>query len=169
MIATRPLAPEVLQRLVPKDRVLGDSRRVVAYYRSSPDGKRLLFGGRATGTGDNPRANARDLRRLMLQVFPELAATGISHSWSGLVAYTFDHAPHIGMSGGLHFAMGYCGSGVARASYFGHKLGHKMLGSADGATAFDDLPFETRPLYTGNPWFLPALLHWHRLADRMGW
>jgi glycine/D-amino acid oxidase-like deaminating enzyme len=169
MIATEQLPPELLQKLIPKNRVLGDSRRVVAYYRASPDGTRLLFGGRATGTGDNPKANARDLRRLMLQVFPELAAIGISHSWSGLVAYTFDHAPHIGTSDGLHFAMGYCGSGVARASYFGHKLGHKILGSAEGATAFDDLPFETRPLYTGNPWFLPAMLHWHRLADRMGW
>jgi glycine/D-amino acid oxidase-like deaminating enzyme len=167
MIATEQLPPEL--KLIPKNRVLGDSRRVVAYYRASPDGTRLLFGGRATGTGDNPKANARDLRRLMLQVFPELAAIGISHSWSGLVAYTFDHAPHIGTSDGLHFAMGYCGSGVARASYFGHKLGHKILGSAEGATAFDDLPFETRPLYTGNPWFLPAMLHWHRLADRMGW
>ena len=44
-----------------------------------------------------------------------------------------------------------------------------MPGNFDGATAFDDLPFETRPLYTGNPWFLPALLRWHRLADQMGW
>jgi glycine/D-amino acid oxidase-like deaminating enzyme len=110
MIATQGLPPGLLQRLVPKNRVLGDSRRVVAYYRKSPDGTRMLFGGRAAGTGDNPRANAHHLRRMMLQVFPELAATRISHSWSGLVAYTFDHAPHIGMSDGLHFALGYCGS-----------------------------------------------------------
>jgi hypothetical protein len=30
------------------------------------------------------------------------------------------------------------------------------------------MPFETRPFYTGSPWFLPALVHWHRLVDRLG-
>jgi hypothetical protein len=58
---------------------------------------------------------------------------------------------------------------VARSSYFGARLGHKMLGNEEeGATAFDDLPFETRPLYTGNPWFLPAIVRWQRMADRLG-
>jgi hypothetical protein len=44
-----------------------------------------------------------------------------------------------------------------------------MLGNFDGATAFDDLPFETRPPHTGNPWFVPAPLCWLRLAERLGW
>lgn len=168
MIATEPLAPEIMDRLFPRDRMTGDSRRIVAYYRRSPDGSRVLFGGRAAGLGDNPAASARLLRKQMLEVFPELAETRISHSWSGLVAYTFDHVPHIGQMDGLHFAMGYCGSGVARASFFGRKLGQKMLGLKEGATPFDDLPFTSRPLYTGNPWFMPALLAWHRLADKLG-
>ena len=65
--------------------------------------------------------------------------------------------------------MGYCGSGVARASYFGTKLGHKMLGNEEeGATAFEDLPIETRPLYTCAPRFMPAIIHWQRLMDRLG-
>ena len=37
-----------------------------------------------------------------------------------------------------------------------------------GKRKVDDLPFETRPLYTGKPWFLPAIIRWHRLADRLG-
>jgi len=168
MIATEPLAAEVMQRLMPTRRMYGDSRRVMAYYRPSPDGRRILFGGRAAGPGDRPAANARDLRRFMLEIFPELGKARISHVWSGLVAYTFDHTPHIGQQDGLFYAMGYCGSGVARSTFFGHKLGHKMLGDGEGDTAFDDLPFETRPLYTGKPWFLPAIIRWHRLADRLG-
>ena len=66
MIATEPLAPETMQRLMPTRRMYGDSRRVMAYYRPSPDGQRILFGGRATGPGDQPEKNARDLRRIML-------------------------------------------------------------------------------------------------------
>ena len=36
-----------------------------------------------------------------------------------------------------------------------------------GRTAFDDLKFPTRPLYTGRPWFLPALVGWYRWRDAM--
>lgn len=169
MIATEELAPELMQRLMPTRRMYGDSRRVMAYYRPSPDGKRILFGGRAAGPGDRPDANARDLRRFLVDIFPELETTRISHVWSGLIAYTFDHAPHLGEQDGLFYAMGYCGSGVARSTFFGDKLGHKILDDGEGDTAFDDLPFESRPLYTGTPWFMPAVIHWHRFIDRLGW
>jgi glycine/D-amino acid oxidase-like deaminating enzyme len=169
MIATESLSPDLMQMLMPTRRMYGDSRRVMAYYRPSPDGKKILFGGRAAGPGDRPETNARDLRMMMLDVFPELDQARITHSWSGFVAYTFDHAPHLGVEDGLFYAMGYCGSGVARSSFFGTKLGHKMLGNEEeGRTAFDDMPFETKPFYTGSPWFLPALVRWHRLVDRLG-
>ena len=157
-----------MDRLMPTRRCYGDSRRIMAYYRPSPDGQRILFGGRATAA-DKPLLNAQKLRASMLELFPELVATRITHSWSGLVAYAFDHVPHLGEANGLFYAMGYCGSGVARASYFGTKLGYKMLGEREkGRTAFDDLPFETRPLYTGNPWFMSPIIQWHRMLDRLG-
>jgi len=169
IIATEELSADMMAELMPKARMYGDSRRIVAYYRPSPDGKRILFGGRATGMQDDPVGNARQLQHAMLEIFPALEQADITHSWSGLVAYSFDHAPHIGQRDGLFFAMGYCGSGVSRASYFGHKLGHKMLGDTDaGRTAFDDLEFLTKPLYSGNPWFMPAVLNWHRMLDKLG-
>jgi len=168
LIATEPLAPGLMDGLMPTRRCYGDSRRIMAYYRPSPDGQRILFGGRATAA-DKPLLNAQKLRASMLELFPELASTRITHSWSGLVAYAFDHVPHLGEANGLFYAMGYCGSGVARASYFGTRLGYKMLGESEkGKTAFDDLPFETRPLYTGNPWFMSPIIQWHRMLDRLG-
>lgn len=169
MIATEQLAPELISRLMPKQRLYGDSRRLVAYYRPSPDGTRILFGGRASGLKDNPEVNARELKQSLVQVYPELKTVGMSHVWSGLVAYTFDHAPHLGQFDGAYYAMGYCGSGVARSSYFGRKLGFKILGSPEGTTSFDDLDFVTHPLYFGDPWFMPWVLGWHRIADRLGW
>jgi glycine/D-amino acid oxidase-like deaminating enzyme len=173
MIATEPLAPELMKLLMPKGRVYGDSRRVVAYYRPSPDGTRILFGGRAARLRDTPLANVRTLRSFMNQIYPQLADVGIDYVWSGLVAYTFDHAPHIGQFGGgkqdgMFYAMGYCGSGVARSTYFGNKLGLRILGKTGSETAFDDLPFESRPFYGGYPWFMPAVMTWHRVADRLG-
>ncbi len=35
-------------------------------------------------------------------------------------------------------------------------------------TALDDLRFQTRPLYTGNPWFLAPSVHYYRWKDRQG-
>jgi len=168
LIATEELDPSLMQALMPTMRMYGDSRRLMAYYRPSPDGRRILFGGRAT-SADNALANARKLRLSLLDVFPALEKTRITHSWSGLVAYAFDHVPHLGQHGGLWFALGYCGSGVARASYFGTKLGYKIAGDEEaGRTAFDDMPLTTRPLYTGNPWFMSPIIQWHRMLDRLG-
>jgi hypothetical protein len=47
------------------------------------------------------------------------------------------------------------------------RLGQKLLGLPQGKTAFDDLPFPTRPAYTGRPWFLPAIVSWYRWRDQM--
>ena len=71
----------------------------------------------------------------------------------GTVAYTFDELAHAGVHKGVHYAMGYCGSGVSMASYLGMRTGQKVLGLPEGRTAFDNLPFPARPLYTGSPWF----------------
>ncbi len=167
MIATDELPPSLMDTLMPTRRCYGDSRRVMAYYRPSPDGRRILFGGRAT-SAENAEGNAKLLRRALIEVFPQLKATALTHSWSGLVAYAFDHVPHLGQHDGLYYALGYCGSGVARSSYFGSRLAYKMLGDEEaGRTAFDDLPFTTRPFYNGNPWFMPAIIRWHRLADKL--
>ena len=48
------------------------------------------------------------------------------------------------------------------ASYLGMRLGQKVVGKTEGITAFDNLPFLTRPAYTGWPWFLPPVVAWYR-------
>ncbi len=167
MIATEPLAPGVMDRLMPRDRVTSDTRRVVLYDRASPDRTRILFGGRVALAETDPAISGPRLHAILCEIFPEIADVGISHSWMGFVAYTFDKMPHLGVADGLHYAMGYCGSGVAMGSYLGHKIAHKLLGDSEGNTAFDDLPFQTRPLYYGKPWFLATAVAWYKFLDRM--
>jgi glycine/D-amino acid oxidase-like deaminating enzyme len=174
IIATEPIAPALMDKLMPKRHMLVDRRRITCYYRPSPDHTRVLFGGRTvhdgdeTGTGTE-RRNARFLHDRMTEIFPELRDTKITHYWSGYVAFTFDHRPHLGEIDGIHYAMGYCGSGVTRSTYFGHKIAQQIMGLPEGKTAYDGLAFQTRPLYNGNPWFLPAVIAWYRVADRMAW
>jgi glycine/D-amino acid oxidase-like deaminating enzyme len=166
VIATEELAPEVMDRLFPKTRIASDTRKVVYYYRPSPDRKRILFGGRVSASESDPRISGPRLHNDMCRIFPELRDTKITHSWMGTVAYTFDELAHTGIHDGVHYAMGYCGSGVSMASYLGMRIGQRVLGLKEGHTAFDDLRFQTRPLYRGKPWFLPAAVAWYRWRDR---
>ncbi len=165
VIATEPLPKDVIDRLFPTDRIVSDTCKVIYYYRASPDRTRILFGGRVSAAETDPRVSGPRLHADMCRIFPELSGTRISHSWMGTVAYTFDELAHTGTHDGMHFAMGYCGSGVSMASYLGMRMGQKLLGLAEGRTAFDDLPFPTRPFYTGRPWFLPAAVAWYRWND----
>jgi glycine/D-amino acid oxidase-like deaminating enzyme len=168
MIATEEIAPALADELSPTRRAMSDSRRVVFYYRLSPDGRRVLFGGRVALSETDPRISGPRLHRELVRIFPQLARTRITHSWAGFVAYTFDTLPHLGSHDGLHYAMGYCGSGVSLASWFGMCLGHKLLGNPEGRTPLDGIAFQTRPLYDGTPWFLATAVGWYKLLDRLG-
>jgi glycine/D-amino acid oxidase-like deaminating enzyme len=168
IIATEPLPPETMTRLMPKDRIVSDTRKIVYYYRASPDRQRIVFGGRVSHNETDPRISGPRLHADMVQLFPELANTKISHSWMGFVAYTFDHMMRTGVHEGVHYALGYCGSGVGMAGYLGMRIGQQVLGLKEGATAFDNLPFNTRPLYRGNPWFLAPSIMYYRWCDKRG-
>ena len=167
IIATEPLPQDLVATLFPTARIASDTRKVVYYYRASPDGRRVLFGGRVSANETNTALSGPKLFADMCEIFPQLASYGVTHSWMGRVAYTFDELAHTGVHNGVHYAMGYCGSGVSMASYLGKRLGQKVLGLAEGMTAFDGLQNPTRPFYTGNPWFLPATVAWYRRQDRL--
>jgi glycine/D-amino acid oxidase-like deaminating enzyme len=165
VMATEELPAELMARLMPRNRIVSDTRKVVYYYRASPDRRRVLFGGRVSLSESDPRITGPKLHAEMTWIFPELAQARISHSWVGFIAYTFDELAHIGERDGLHYAMGYCGSGVGMASYLGMRLGQQVLGRKEGATALDTVRFQTRPLYTGTPWFLAPSIWYYRWKD----
>ena len=166
MIATEPLAPDLMDKLMPRGRVVSDSRKVIYYFRPTPDRRRILFGGRVSISETDPHVSGPKLHAELSRIFPDLASVRISHSWCGTVAYTFDELMHIGRYQGMYYAMGYCGAGVGMASYLGMRLGQQVLGLREGSTAFDGLNFQTRPLYYGKPWFLGPSLVYYRWRDR---
>ena len=168
IIATEQLPRELMAKLMPRDRIVSDTRKVVYYYRASPDGTRVVFGGRVSHDETDPKVSGPRLHAEMVRIFPELAQTKVSHSWAGFVAYTFDEMMRAGQRDGLFYAMGYCGSGAGMAGYLGTRVGQQVLGMKEGATAFDDLPFESRPYYWGWPWFLAPAVAYYKWADQRG-
>ena len=168
MIATEPVAPAIMDRLFPTDRVITDTRKLVYYYRPSPDRRRVIFGGRVSVSETDPRKSGPRLHAEMVRLFPELGGARISHSWMGFVGYTFDTLAHIGETEGVLHAMGYCGSGVGMASYLGMMLGRRAAGLADADCGHGQIGFPTRPLYAGKPWFLAPMVGTYRIRDRFG-
>ena len=163
IIATEPLTGALARRLIPRGRVLSDSKNLLYYFRLSPD-RRMVFGGRASFTPASPRRSAAILRAGMTEVFPELAETKVEYAWSGKVAYPMDHLPHAGQLGGIYYSMGYCGHGVALATYLGARMGEVIA----GAGQLPDLGgkrFKAVPLFNGFPWFLPLAGGYYRIRD----
>ncbi len=167
MIATEPLPTGLMKELLPTGRMIIDTRKMVYYYRACPEGKRILFGGRAALSDTDPLKSAPKLHKSMCEIFPQLRSTRISHSWMGFVGYTFDEMPHTGQIDGLHYAMGYCGSGVSLSTYFGMKIGQNVLGKAQGDTPLSDVRFQARPYYNGKPWFLSPSILYYKLRDKI--
>ena len=167
IIATEPLEPELMNDLLPTRRMIVDSRSLVYYYRACPEDKRILFGGRVALNEGDPRVSAPILHQRMCEIFPQLRDKKISHSWMGFVAFTFDTMPHIGKQDGIYFSMGYCGSGVSLASYFGHKIGLQVIGDKEGDTSLTNVKFQTRPYYNGTPWFLAPSIAYYQMRDRL--
>jgi glycine/D-amino acid oxidase-like deaminating enzyme len=165
MIATEPLPAELIRTLIPNNRSIADTRRVLTYYRYSPDKTRLIFGGRAKFSLSDPVTTAPLVYNLMLERFPQLRGTKMTHAWTGNVAFTFDELPHTGIDSRLHYALGCNGSGVAIMTWLGYQTARRILGYGDGLSAFERSTFPTLPFYSGTPWFLPLVGAGFRLAD----
>jgi glycine/D-amino acid oxidase-like deaminating enzyme len=164
IIATEPLAEDVAKGLMPNDRTVYDTRRVLTYYRMTDNGRRLIFGGRARFGDFDPVETAPVLYRQMTDRFPQLEGVKITHAWTGSLAFTFDEVPHMGKREGLHFALGCNGSGIAMMTFLGTQVARKLAG-ANVPCAFDSPDFPGHWAYRGNPWFVPWFGRYLRLRD----
>jgi glycine/D-amino acid oxidase-like deaminating enzyme len=165
LIATESLGTERVRALIPHGRMIVETRDKHLYYRPSPDGTRIVLGGRAALHPIALDVAARWLRHELCAIFPSLADVRLSHVWTGNVAMTRSDLPGIGRRDGIWHALGCNGSGVALMPYLGHKVAQKVLGQRDGITAFDDVPFTAVPFYNGNAWFRPLMTAWFRARD----
>lgn len=159
-VATEPLPPGLIDQLLPRDRTYIDSYMNIDAIRRSPDGSRILYCGK-TGERSDQRTMGRRLLAELQAVFPDLREVGLSHSWTGRCAATFDLLPHMGTHDGIHYAAGYCFAGLPMGSHFGRLLAQRILKPGPVVSVFVDQPFPTVPLYGGGNWFVPWMMRWY--------
>jgi glycine/D-amino acid oxidase-like deaminating enzyme len=165
-IATERLGDDIAAALLPRRRMAFDSKHFLYYFRVTAD-RRLLFGGRAEFGTPDAEATARAAAILhdgMVDVFPQLAGVAIEYAWSGNVAFTRDEMPRAGRLDGIYYAAGYCGHGIAMATYLGDQIARRIAGEPIENPLFDDR-FAAIPMYSGTPWFLPLVGAYYQVKD----
>jgi glycine/D-amino acid oxidase-like deaminating enzyme len=167
IIATAPLSPNLMGELMPRRMMCTETRQLHYYYRPSPDGTRILFGGRDGTISGDPTWPTEALRKALISIFPMLDDVAIDHSWFGNVAMNRDMVPRIFAHGGKRYAAGFCGSGTVWARWAGQKAALQILGDSAGASALDMRPPAAVPFYNGTPWFMPAVFAWMTTQDKI--
>ena len=123
---------------------LSDSRRLILYWRSTPDG-RLVFG---KGGGWMSRGNRVDARFTgesglsgtvtsgMRRLYPSLRDLPIEYSWNGPIDYSSTGLPYFGpltdTNPSILVGVGYSGNGVVPTVLGGRILASLILGKDDG-------------------------------------
>ena len=163
LIATEPLPHDLIDRLAPGRRMMVETRARHSYFRVSPDGTRILFGGRASMRNIPLVRAAQVLHATMCEIWPDLRDTRVSHAWTGNTGFSFNQTPHVGHHNGLHYAMGYSGSGTVMAPYLGAKAGYQAMDDPRGNTVYSQTRLKRHWAHpTEQPHFLKAANLWYR-------
>jgi glycine/D-amino acid oxidase-like deaminating enzyme len=166
IIASEPLPEALAHELSPKGRSFFDTKNFLYYWHVSAD-RRIVFGGRASFLPTSIDRTAAILHKGLLEVHPQLRGYRIDYAWGGNVGFTFDRMPHVGRTaGGIAYAMGCCGTGVALMTHLGTKAGEWLAGGEAPVLSRLKFPLVPAP-YEGRPWFLPFAGEWFRLQDRL--
>lgn len=165
IVVTEKLSPNLVSSLMPRGSAMGERKKLYHYFRPTPDGKRILMGGREPPWVSNIDKTTENGRRALTSIFPQLDGVGITHSWSGNVAFSRANVPQFFSHDGIHYAVGYCGSGTVWAPWLGKKAALKILGDPNGKSCFECDPPKSVPLYNGTPWFLPVVIAGYGIQD----
>jgi glycine/D-amino acid oxidase-like deaminating enzyme len=144
MVITEPV-PDVLEQIGwTGGECITDSRAMVHYFRTTPDGRiafgwgggRVVPGARLNGRAEIDARVASEVERHLLRLFPALRGRRIEHAWGGPIDVSPTHLPVVGSLGGdrVHYAFGYTGNGVGPSRLVARALASMALDRRDEHT-----------------------------------
>lgn len=167
-VATTPLSDNIARTILPDDNALSDARRLLLYFRKDAEG-RFIMGGRGTYNDASTHRQIDRLKRISVELFPQLEGVEWQYAWGGFVALTRDHYPHLHeLSPGVMAGLGYNGRGVAIATAMGRVLARWAAGAAVQDLDFPTTPLKPLPLARFRHLAVEAEIIRLRLLDRLG-
>ena len=167
VIATEPMSDAARDALLRGGHAVADTKFVVNYFRFSED-NRLLFGG-AESYGYRFPDIEKVVRRPMLEIYPQLRDTKITHAWGGTLGITLNRMPHFErLRGNVLTASGYSGHGVALATLGGKLAAEAIAGQAERFDLMAGVPTRAFPggVALRSPLLVLAMI-WFSLRDRL--
>lgn len=126
-IATQPLAPEHLRRILPGKEGCWDTATVMSGLRVDRGG-RLLVGAAGSLRHAANGIHTNWAYRKMVALFPFLKGQPVDYAWYGVIGMTADHLPKILRLGdNAYAAFGYSGRGIGPGTVFGKALAKFLL------------------------------------------
>lgn len=166
-IATAPLPPAQGDGILPHGQAVSDSRRILVYYRKSPDG-RLVLGGRGRMGLPKSADDWKHLEHALLRLFPGIEGIAIEKRWFGRVAMTVDHLPHIHEpEPGLLVLAGCQGRGVGLMTAAGEPLADYLIDGDASVLPFAVSAIRPVPFHRFRRLGVTALVAWYRMLDGM--
>ena len=144
IVASEPLPEELARMVMPARAVLYEMGSVTVDYRLDEQ-NRLLMGGRSPQADISSPAELPYLVNYARRLWPALRDIRWTHAWSGQLAVTTDHYPHIHEPApGVIACLGYNGRGVAMSTAMGPQLARRILGGGEidmPITTMKQIPF----------------------------
>jgi glycine/D-amino acid oxidase-like deaminating enzyme len=167
-VATPPLSDNIRRSILPEGNALSDARRLLLYFRQDAEG-RFLMGGRGTYNDGSTRRQIERLKRVSVELFPQLAGVKWDYAWGGFVALTRDHYPHLHeLAPGIYAGLGYNGRGVAIATAMGRVLARWAAGEPAEELDFPVTPLKPLPLSFARETLVEAEILRLKLLDKLG-
>jgi len=169
LIATEPLSDEVRASVLAKNIAVADTKFVVNYFRFSDD-NRMLFGGTESYSYKFPNDIAAQVRKPMLDIFPQLKNAKIDYAWGGTLGITMNRLPHFARygSGNVLSMSGFSGQGVALGTLSGQIAAEAIAGQAEQFDIMSQIPI---PKFPGGPLMRQPLLIlamlWFSMRDKL--
>lgn len=140
IIATEPLAEDIVSVINPRDLAVCDPNFVLEYYRLSAD-KRMLFGARINYFGDDPAVIIKSHRKKLARLYPQLANVGIDYAWGGTIGVPINRVPQLGrVSDNVFYCQGYSGHGVNVTHLAGRIMADAVAGTMEQFDLFAEVP-----------------------------
>jgi glycine/D-amino acid oxidase-like deaminating enzyme len=164
-IASAPLPAELGGSILPGGQSVSDTWRLLRYFRKDVQG-RLIMGSRGV-FGHVPPARAATLHyRAVREIYPQLEGISFDYHWSGFVAMTPDHLPHLHeVAPGIVAGLGYNGRGVAMATMMGTLLARLLLGEQADKLGFPVTPVRPMRLHRFSRFGAGAAIQYLRALD----
>lgn len=144
MIATAPLPASAWERIgLEHGQTFSDYRHLLVYGQRTAD-DRLAFGGRGAryhwGSSITPGYDRvprvfEHLRKALVDLFPVVADTPVTHTWGGPLGVPRDWCASVTWDGHVGSAGGYVGDGLSTTNLAGRTLADLVRGESTALTA----------------------------------